>query len=315
MLSDKTIELMKELGLDEETVFDAVDRLRTRINALKRDHRHLHESIVQRTNKFVYYNDGSKTHRKEHGKKANDLRTLINAIGNAITDLNREISQIEEMQIRKLQKELHEGQEQDDMDYDDTYDPGFDEPHDEEEPIDEDEEYDRRMHDYEVYMNSTVPLPDYDKLKDELDDIKKKLEPPKLPELDYVINPSSVNRRFICGYGKDEVFVMVFWNYFKDVSNGHGDLEEFYRKNYDAYFNATAGGFYMSNGHNNCADHNLFYLFGRSDTFGNFKEHIDEIRAYGKERCLKFVLGRTDLGYDKSSPLEVMSDANEELLF
>lgn len=117
----------------------------------------------------------------------------------------------------------------------------------------------------------------------------------------FVLTPSQMNSRFICGHvtGEDK-FVMVFWNYYNDCSNSHGDLEQWYRDNYDSSFRACCGGFYMSNGHNNCNSEkrNKFYLFGRSDSFGNFKNYTEEIKEYGNKFKLDFIIGRTDFNND-----------------
>ena len=114
----------------------------------------------------------------------------------------------------------------------------------------------------------------------------------------YVVQPTAMNRRFICGKSyKDgqEKFVMVFWNYYADCSNGHGELEQWFKLNYDSSFRASSGGFYMSNGHNNCDSQkrNKFYLFGRSETFRDFQDEIEDIRAYEKAHNLEFIIGKT----------------------
>lgn len=285
--------------------------------ALKDDLADIFERILRRSNRLVYFKDGTTMPRKTLGKVLTDIRTEINKIGNEIALINyqSEVNQreqraqeaewirdnpeeyiptpeeIEMAQLENNPEEDYYDSEQEQIDYEN--DPAYQEML----------ENSRAYHEDMIYTEK-----DLNELKDKLKKIEKTLEPVKIPELEFLVKPNVMNRRFICGYsesydksaGKDErdwklvqKFVMVFWNYFKDCSNGHGDLEKYYNDHFDSHFRATAGGFYMSNGHNNCSDPDLFYLFGRSDTFGHFSEHLEEITEYARENKFRVILGQT----------------------
>jgi hypothetical protein len=127
---------------------------------------------------------------------------------------------------------------------------------------------------------------------------------PKVQEKPKVINearfsqPIGMNKRFICGYIYDNEdnpeFIMLFWNNYSEVGNGHGDLEEYYRKHFNNNFEAVSGGFFINHSHNNSEyDVNSVYLFGQSTTYRSFYIEKDEIIKYGKKHNINFIFGKT----------------------
>jgi hypothetical protein len=104
--------------------------------------------------------------------------------------------------------------------------------------------------------------------------------------------PYGSNKRFICGwvYSKEEEekeFVMVFWNSFSGIPNGHSDLQQLYEVN-GARLQNISGGFFINENHNDYTSKTV-YLFGKSQTYSGFERDIPDILKYGEKHGITFV--------------------------
>jgi hypothetical protein len=126
--------LLVELDIEPLGIKDALIPLYDVKDDLKIEVQERFESIIKKTNKFVYFKDGSKEDRKAFGRQQQNIRIRMNKIANAISFIEDSIEcqrrVIEETEEQERRENCTVEPEPDEMDYDDTYDPGFDEPHD-----------------------------------------------------------------------------------------------------------------------------------------------------------------------------------------